>query len=741
MALPRTSRAQAALKQASAAFQRQQWAAAARAFREVLSADPAYAEGYPLLAAALERSGALQEAVDVLVTATERFPQDGGLYLRLGNLLGGAGYWQEAARCFQRASQLSPTDARAAFNWGVALQELGQPGEAIPAFEQALNADAQYTAAYLALAQSYQATGVPEAALMALDCARQSAPTQARPAVERVRLLLSLGRLPQVLADTQDLLTRFPKDIELYNLHGIALKQSGRSEEALYSFTQALALQPDAVEPLHNRANLELLQRHFSTALADFDRLQALQPDLDWLRGLHLYTAMHLYDWQDFDTRVAALLDGLAHERKVVQPLILQNLVDDPAAHQQAARVWMQTSVHTPVDPLPFTTHAAASAGAGSGKLRIAYISRDFRMHPVAFLMAEVLELHDRERFEVLAVNYGPARPDDPMQQRIRAGVDGFLNVAHHTDREIAQACRELRVDVAVDLTGFTEGARSGIFSERAAPVQVLYLGYLGTSGTTHYDYLVSDPVLVTPDTRAFYDEHLMVLPAYQANDRQRPHPALHTSRSELGLPDDALVLCCFNNPSKITPAMFQLWVEILRQVPGSVLWLLEEDPAAAMNLRRHADASGVGAHRLVFASRAPRELYLERLQQADLFLDTLPYNAGTTASDALWMGLPVVTLQGRSFCGRMAASLLTAAGLPQLIAHNSQAYVDTAVRLALTPSELAALRQQLHDQRLSMPLFDAPRFTRHLERAYGEAHRLRSAGEPLRDIHIAAGP
>lgn len=362
-------------------------------------------------------------------------------------------------------------------------------------------------------------------------------------------------------------------------------------------------------------------------------------------------------------------------------------------------------------------------------------------MHPVAFLMAEVLELHDRERFEVLAVNYGPARPDDPMQQRMRAGVDGFLDVAHHTDREIAQACRELRVDVAVDLTGFTEGARSGIFAQRAAPVQVLYLGYLGTSGTAHYDYLLSDPVLVPPETRACYDEHLMVLPAYQANDRQRPHPALHTSRSELGLPDDAVVLCCFNNPSKITPAMFQLWVDILRQVPGAVLWLLEEDPAAAGHLRRHADASGIGAHRLVFAPRAPRELYLERLQQADLFLDTLPYNAGTTASDALWMGLPVVTLQGQSFCGRMAASLLTAAGLPQLIARDAQTYVDIAVRLALTPTERSALRQQLQDQRLSLPLFDSPRFTRHLERAYGEAHRLRSAGEPLRDIHIAASP
>lgn len=739
MALPRSSRAQAALKRASSAFQRQQWAEATKGFREVLREEPGYAGAYPLPASALERSGQLQNAADLLVAACERFPADGGLPLRLGNLLAGAGQWEGASLRFQQASERAPQDARAAYNWGVSLQQLGRPADAIAAFERALTADAGYTAGYLALAQSYQATGVADAALMALDCAIQSAPADARPVTERARLLLSMGRLQDVLNETAILLTRFPKEVELHNLRGIALKQSGQTDEALRAFSAGLQLQPDAVEPLHNRANLELLQRHFSAALADFDRLQTLHPGLDWLPGLHLYTAMHLYDWHDFDPRVTALLHGLAQHHKTVQPQILQNLVDDPAAHQQAARLWMQTSVSAPTQALPLTTPASGH-GAEAGKLRVAYISRDFRMHPVAFLITEVLELHDRERFEVLAVNYGPAR-DDPMQQRIRGAVEGFLDVAHLSDREIAQACRDLRVDVAVDLTGFTEGARSGIFAQRAAPVQVLYLGYLGTSGTSHYDYLVSDPVLVTPDTRACYDEHLMVLPSYQANDRQRPHPALHTSRSALGLPDDAFVLCCFNNPSKITPAVFQRWADILRQLPGAVLWLLEEDPEAAHHLRRHADACGVGAHRLVFANRAPRERYLERLQIADLFLDTLPYNAGTTASDALWMGLPVLTQRGKSFCGRMAASLLTAAGLPQLIAEDAKAYVDTAVRLALAPTELAALRAHLQSQRLSTPLFDAPRFTRHLERAFGEAHRQRLAGVPLTDIHITASP
>jgi protein O-GlcNAc transferase len=739
MTLPTSSRAQAALKKASSAFQRQQWAAAVQGFQELLRSDPNYAEAYPLLASALERSGQPQQAADLLLSATQRFPQDATLYLRLGNLVAGAGNWAGASSCFQAASQLAPQDAKAAYNWGVSLQELGRPADAIAAFERAITADATYTAAYVALGLAYRASGAADAALMAFSCAMDTAPTDPRAPIEHARLLLALGRLPEVLDATTALATRFPKEAEIHNLRGIALKQSGRPDEALAAFNTALQKQPQAVEPLHNRANLQLLARHFSAALADFDRLATLKPDLDWLPGLHLYTAMHLYDWRDFDQRLAALLQGLAQQQKVVQPLILQNLVDDPAAHQQAARLWMQASVPTPSAPPPLIT-AHQGPGHGGHKLRVAYISRDFRTHPVAFLIAEVLELHDRERFEILAINYGPSR-DDPMQQRLRAAVDGFLDVAHLSDAQIADACRELRVDVAVDLTGFTDGARSGIFAQRAAPVQVLYLGYIGTSGTTLYDYLLADPVLVTPDTRAHHDEHLMVLPSYQANDRQRPRPPLHTSRSQLGLPDDAFVFCCFNNPSKITPAMFQRWAGILARVPGAVLWLLEEDPDAAAHLRRQADACGVGAHRLVFAGRVARERYLERLQMADLFLDTLPYNAGTTASDALWMGLPVLTQKGQSFCSRMAASLLTAAGLPELIAGDAQTYVDTAVRLALEPSALAALRQQLEATRLTMPLFDSPRFTRHLERAFGEAHRLRSSGEPLRDIHITDAP
>ncbi|SEK78991.1 Predicted O-linked N-acetylglucosamine transferase, SPINDLY family [Roseateles sp. YR242] len=735
MSVPQTSRAQAALKKASSAFQRSQWAEAVKGFQDVVRHEPDYFDAYPLLASALERAGQPQRSVELLMAATQRFPQEPTLYLRLGNLMAGAGDWARARQCFERASQLAPQDARSAYNWGVALQELGQPAEAIGAFERAITADPAYTAAYLALGLAYQATGAMEAALMALDCAINITPADPRLHIERARTLLAMGQLPELLAALTPLAERFPAEVEIQNLRGIALKQSGRADEALAAFSAALQIRPDAIEPLHNRANLQLLARRFSPALEDFNRLESLKPDLDWLPGLHLYTAMHLYDWRGFDQRLGAILQGLAEQRRAVQPLILQGLVDDPAAHQQAARLWMNT-VSAPAQALPLTTNHQG-ADHPKAKLRIAYISRDFRTHPVAFLMAEVLELHDRERFEVIAINYGAAR-NDAMQQRLRAGVDGFMDVAHLSDRQIAQACRELKIDVAVDLTGFTEGARSGIFAQRAAPVQVLYLGYLGTSGTALYDYLIADPLLIPPQTRAFYDERLLVLPSYQANDRQRPRPALHTSRSELGLPDDAFVFCCFNNPSKITPAVFQRWAAILAQVPGSVLWVLEEDAQAAGHLCRHADALGIGAHRLVFAERAPREVYLERLQMADLFLDTLPYNAGTTASDALWMGLPVLTQLGQSFCGRMAASLLHAVGLPSLVAEDAEAYVATAVRLALAPGSLAAIRHRLKTERLTLPLFDTPAFTRTLERAFGEAHRARSAGEPLQDIHIS---
>ena len=677
-------------------------------------------------AAALQAAGQASEAAQLLTQAVSRFPREPEAWLRLGNLLAGAGQWARAERCYATRCQLPPAAATPFYNWGVALTELGRLAEASKAYQRAVALQPGHAAAHHALALAHTGRGELDAALAALDRAVQAAPEVPAYRIERARVRLKLGQWAHALAE----LDAAPDTAEALNLRGIALRQLHRGAEALQAYDRALALQPDLAEALNNRGNLRLLARQFPAALADLDRAAALQPASDWLSGLRLYAAMHMHRWEQFDERVSALREAVGQGQCVIQPLALQSVLDDPVAQQQAARIWAAQAFPPRGEAAPRTTPGA--------RVRVAYVSRDFREHPVSFLMAEVIELHDRARFEVIALNYGAA-VDDPMQQRLRAAFDRFLDVESLSDTEVAGLARSLGVDVAVDLTGLTDGARGGIFAARMAPVQMQYLGTLGTAGSAAYDYLMADATLVPPEVRDAYDERLVLLPSYQANDRRRPRPAA-LSRAAAGLPAQGFVYGCFNNPCKIAPAQFGAWVDILAAVPGSVLWLIEEDDEAAANLRRHALAAGLDPQRLVFARRMPREAYLAHLAAADLFLDTLPYNAGTTASDALWMGVPVLTQPGRSFAARVAASLLHAVGLPELVAAGRVAYVATAIRLAREPGALAAVQQRLACRDAS-PLFDTPRFTRHLEAAYVEALRLAQAGESPRDLVVPDEP
>jgi predicted O-linked N-acetylglucosamine transferase (SPINDLY family) len=357
-------------------------------------------------------------------------------------------------------------------------------------------------------------------------------------------------------------------------------------------------------------------------------------------------------------------------------------------------------------------------------RIRIGYFSADFRAHPVSILSAELFETHDRARFEVSAFAFGPDSRD-PMRTRLEGAFERFIDVRAQSDREIALLARSLKIDIAVDLGGFTQGCRPGIFALRAAPLQVNYLGYPGTSGAEYMDYLIADPTLIPEHCRAFYSEQILYLPdSCLPGDSQRPIAAEVLTRAQAGLPATGCVFCCFNNIAKITPDTFSAWMRILAQVPHSVLWLSQTNRQAESNLRRAAADRGVAPQRLIFAERlASLPLHLARQRLADLFLDTLPYNAHTTASDALWAGLPVLTRAGHSFAARVAASLLNAVGLPELITSSAAHFEALAVALAGDHQRLAELRQRLADNRLTMPLFDTQRYTRHLETAYTMIH------------------
>jgi protein O-GlcNAc transferase len=704
--------------------------AAVDVFQRLLSLRPEDVALYFELAKMLRDRGHIAEAAEVLLIAQERFSDNADLYLQLGSDLAAIGNWEGAQMCFSARCTLVPRDAVSQYNWGVALQELERPLEAVDAFERAIGIKSDYAVAYYGLGLAYRKLGADDAALMAVDMAIAANNTDPRFALERARVLLSLNKSADALATLDALLARHPTMVEALNVKGVALKNLHRSDEALVTYDKALALQPDMEDALKNRGNLRLAKRNFSAALVDFDRAQQLRPGSNELAGLRLYAGMHLYRWTDFDATVRALAHAVAEGSSGIQPLAMACIVDDPEVQQQASRIWAKEI------PRPQGNWQRSPGARRPGKIRLVYVSGDFKSHPVSFLMAEIFELHDRDKFELIALNYGAAS-NDPMQDRLRESFDQFHDVETMADQRIVELARSLDVDVAVDLSGFTAGARTGLFAWRLAPVQVMYIGYLGTSGADFFDYVIADPVIVTPDTRKFYDEKVIYLPWYQANDRRRPRPSKHASREELGLPTTGFVFCCFNNPSKLTPTTFDVWVEILKMVPGSALWLLGEEEEAKENLRSNAKARGLDPARLVFAHRGSRATYLANLASADLFLDTLPYNAGTTASDALWMGLPVLTLRGRSFAGRVAASVLESAGFADLIVSSHAEYRESAVRLALDPEERKALRNRLEAAWSTCRLFDSPSFTAHLEDGLSRALQLHEGGQAPEDLVV----
>jgi predicted O-linked N-acetylglucosamine transferase (SPINDLY family) len=429
--------------------------------------------------------------------------------------------------------------------------------------------------------------------------------------------------------------------------------------------------------------------------------------------GYKAQSALALCDWDLVAQQSQLIQAGIAQKQAVVDPLTLLFLTDDPEQQLAAAKIWTQTR-HSQHPMLP-----AISQRNRQQKIRIAYYSADFHDHATAYLIAELFELHDKSKFELIGFSFGPDKQDD-MRNRLVAAFDQFIDVRQRSDLAVAELSRELAIDIAIDLKGYTQNSRAGIFALRAAPIQVSYLGYPGTMGADFIDYLLADKVLIPESHQTYYAEKIVYLPnSYQVNDGKRQIAERQLTRQEMGLPEDGVVFCCFTNSNKISRDSFVNWLTILASVEGSVLWLIEDNPLASEHLRQLALEHKIDPVRLVFAQRLPLAEHLARHRLADLFLDTLPYNAHTRASDALWAGLPVLTCIGESFAGRVAASLLMAIGLPELITLNQAEYQQLAITLANDRQRLKSIRERLAVNRLSSPLFDSALFVRHIEVAY----------------------
>lgn len=546
-------------------------------------------------------------------------------------------------------------------------------------------------------------------------------------------VLHKLGRLTEALDQFDRALAQKADYAEALNNRGNVLLKLLRPREALDSYDRALVLRPDHPETLHNRATpLQQLKR-YKEAAASLSRAIDLAPGLTAARERLFYNRLNYCDWTDYDTASAAVAADMAAGQKSCDPFFFLGVGQSLAAQRQCAETF--AAAEYPV----VAVAPPRNRRRKDDRIHIAYVSADFRQHAVAHLTASLFEDHDRHRFEVTGISLGPDDGSE-MRQRLQQAFDRFVDVRGRSDRDVAELMRRLKIDVAINLNGYTEGHRTQIFAHRPAPIQASYLGYSGTMGARFIDYIVADGQVIPSDLAAGYAEHVVRLPdCFMPSDRSRPVPGQKPSRDAVGLPETGFVFCAFNSGYKMRPDVFGTWMKLLRQVDGSVLWLRDESPDSTANLRATAERHGVAPGRLVFAPRVSMELHLARHGQADLFLDSFPYGAHTTANDALWAGLPMITLVGETFVSRVGGSLLHALGLPELVTTSIEDYEALALKLATTPAFLADIRERLARQRRTAPLFDTSRTVRHLEQAYRVMHERHHRGEPPASFNVEA--
>jgi predicted O-linked N-acetylglucosamine transferase (SPINDLY family) len=702
------------LKQAIEAFQAQKFDNATLFLKKILQVDSKNLPALHILGLVKASQSNYKEAADYLTRAARIEPNDASIQYNLAKALTDSGNDKGALIHHEKAISLAPNNPEAWLSYGKTTSNLGRYDDALVCYGNALNLKPGYADALLNKGATLKELKRYDEAITFAEQALAINPNLTQAWSNKGGALKELKRYEEAIACYDKALSLQPDYHEALTNKGATLKELKRYDEAIACYDKALSLQPDYHEALTNKgATLKELER-YDEAIACYGKALNLSPNIDWIYGDLVDVKLKICNWLDLTTLLEIISKKVIANEKTLQPFSLLTLTDDALLHKKSSEIATKSRY-------PFTSILGdIPKHPKREKIRVGYFSADLKNHPVAFLMAELFEIHDRGKFEIFA--FSLVRACDSMSMRLKKAFDHFIDVDGMSDVAVAKLARDYSIDIAVDLSGFTKDARTGIFSYCAAPIQVNYLGYPGTMGTNYIDYIIADKTLIPLESQSYYSEKAVYLPnSYQVNDRNRLISDRKFTRQELGLPEEGFVFCCFNNNFKILPSTFDSWMRILKAVEGSVLWLLQDNPQAVENLKKEAHKKGIDMRRLVFADRAPLSEHLARHRSADLFIDTLPYNAHTTASDALWTGLPVLTLQGHSFTSRVASSLLNAIELPELITYTQEAYEALAIELAKNREKLASIKQKLENNRLTTPLFDTPLFTRNLEAAYIE--------------------
>lgn len=660
-----------------------------------------------------QRAGRLTDAIRVYNKILQKTPSNIDCVNALAGLYAQQGELNAAISLFRRAAKLRPNVPDSHYNLAVALSMIGQHIEAIPHYKHALKLNPRHVGARNNYATTLLQGGQAKEAIQQYNELIAVEPHSAGAYNNRGMAQQALKRNRESLDDFDKAIALQPSFAEAYANRGNVLVELRRSDEAIANYQKAIALQPTFAAAYNNLGNIHFHTGSYQQAVAFYDKGLCLDPGDSEARSVRFLAKMHLCDWSNFENEQADFV-SYVKSGSATSPFIALTVSSSPEDNLLCASKFSE--VRFPPSPEPIWRGRIYS----HDRIRIAYVSCDFREHPIAYLMAGLFEHHDRSRFEVTAISFAPDQ-DTALVRRLRAAFEQFIDVRADSDQAIAELIQRHEIDIAVDLVGYTEGARPNIFAQRVAPIQVNYLGFSGTMGTKYFDYIIADPTVIPIQDFGFYSEKVVWLPdAYLPTDDTRTISTSTPSRRDLGLPEDGFVFCCFNQSYKINPTIFEVWMRLLRKVEGSVLWLREYSEIAARNLRSEAQRRGVAPERVIFAGRLPLAAdHLARQRRADLFLDTRPYNAHTTATEALWAGLPVLTCRGSSFAGRVGASINSAVGMPELVTDTLSEYEAMALKIANEPDILSQIKEQLACNRQTHPLFDTTRFTHHLEAAY----------------------
>jgi predicted O-linked N-acetylglucosamine transferase (SPINDLY family) len=693
--------------------------AAGQIYAEILKVQPLHFDALHLSGLIAAQSGQLDAAFELLSKAISINPKNSPAHCNLGNVHLNQGGYELAIESYSKALNLKHNYEEAIYSRGLAYQRLGQFNQAEADYKSALSINPNHVGTLTNLGNVFQLQKKYSEAIAAYGQAIDLNLPFAEPFNNRGNLYHEQRRFEEALSDFNKALAINPNYPEALSNRANSLFYLKHYDLALEDYQKALLLRPNYAEALHNRGNLYRELGRYELAMADYDLALTIKPDYEYLKGVHFATKMNICDWSNLESEWKNVCVDIELSKKTIAPFMVIPISDSIDLQRKVAEHWVKEK-----HPILLTPKFKSSYQIDK-KIRIGYFSADFHEHATMYLMAQLFELHDKNNFEIIGFSFGPDKQDS-MRKRALAAFDQFYDVRDKTDEEVAQFSRDLGVDIAVDLKGFTLDARTGIFANRAAPIQINYLGYPGTMGADFIDYIIADRIIIPEHLQNKYSEKVLYMPdCYQINDRTREIAPTKYSRESLGLPSSGFIYCSFNANYKITPTVFDSWMRILKRVEGSVLWLFEDNERSASNLKQEAEKRGVDPSRIFFAKRAPLSEHLARQKVADLFLDTWPCNAHTTTSDALWAGLPVLTFPGEGFASRVAASLVHAVGLSDLVRGSQSEYEEFAIELAKSNDNLLKIRDRLKLDLNESSLFNTKRFVSNLEKLYQDVFIL----------------